>query len=69
MPEEDFEQLCMQHDLTYSYSDDHRKWRNGNESLHKIREAAKFVDNAAEIWNRVVDRKLKEDVREKFYWK
>jgi hypothetical protein len=68
---EDFKRLCQQHDLTYSYSDDHRYWRAGFSEWNAIRELADLIgkDVAAPIWNEVVDQKIAEESRHLFYWK
>lgn len=70
MTEDEFRQLCLQHDLTYSYSDDHSVWRRGSMSFTLIRDAAKQLggDKAKPIWNSVVDQKVVEKFRQGFYW-
>lgn len=71
MTEEQFRQMCIAHDLTYDYSDDHRSWSAGRASMAAIREAAKLLDPEAvrRIWNEVVDSKLVPGFRAGFYWK
>lgn len=68
---EEFEKLVNNHDLTYSYSDDHRYWSAGVAQEKIIIEAAKSfpVEDVKRIWNAAVDRKLIEGCREPFYWK
>lgn len=69
--EEEFRDMCVRHDLTYDYSDDHSVWTRGNASLAKIQAAAKQLprETAVRIWNEVVDTKLIADARAQFYWK
>ena len=67
----DFARLVRQHDLTFAFTDDHRVWLAGQDSLTKIMmmrgKLAEDVANA--IWNAEVDRKLaSEEARERFYW-
>lgn len=71
MTEEKFRQMCQQHDLTFDYSDDGGVWRRGQESLARVKAAAKELprDVAVRIWNEVVDTKLVEGARSNFYWK
>lgn len=71
MTEEQFRQMCIEHDLTYDYSDDGNCWRAGRASMAAIREAAKQLDPeiVRRIWNEVVDSKLVADFRAGFYWK
>lgn len=68
---EDFENACQRHDLTYSYSDDHRYWTAGCASHDRIRKAAEQFprDDVERIWNAVVDTKLVPEVRSQFYWR
>lgn len=68
---EDFEEAVRNHDLTYSYSDDHSCWRRGATDHDRIRDAAKkFPPQEVErIWNEMVDRKLVESARSQFYWR
>ena len=68
---ERFKELVRAHDLTYQYSDDHRYWSRGSRQYSEIRTLAKEIgmEIAMEIWNKEVDRKLREDSREQFYWK
>lgn len=70
MTESEFENMCKAHDLTYSFSDDQRVWRNGVNSYRKIRNAAKQLDTevANKIWNRVVDQKINAEHVSQFYW-
>lgn len=67
----EFEKMVNGHDLTYSYSDDHRVWQNGSAQHTRIRTAAKLlpVDDVKRIWNAKVDKALSEGYREPFYWK
>lgn len=68
---EDFERACNGHDLTYSYSDDHRWWRAGFDSHRRIERAAKQFprEDVERIWNAMVDRRVVEGVRAQFYWR
>jgi hypothetical protein len=68
---EELDALIARHDLTFEYSDDHRAWKRGSESLAEIRRVAKEFprEQVVEIWNRHVDRKLREGYRDSFYWK
>lgn len=65
-----FLKMCRDHDLTYSYSDDHRYFMAGHHSLLKILDFAKTIDadDAARIWNQVVDEKIKKGSRGQYYW-
>lgn len=69
--EEEFRKLCVSHDLTYEYSDDHSYWTRGRASLAKVQEAAKKLDRAVaeRIWNEVVDTKVIESHRKDWYGK
>lgn len=55
-----FTDLCEKHDLTYTYSDDHRAWTRGREEADAIAAAALRItyDDAARIWNAMVERKI-----------
>lgn len=73
---EKFDELVEGHDLTYSYSDDHRYWTRGEESMRKIRAMrdrliAQDPENkkkCAEIWNKWVDKKLVKSEAPNWYW-
>lgn len=69
--EDTFRAMCRGHDLTYSYSDDGRVWRRGEDSFRQIKTAAAQLPRevAVRIWNEVVDGKIAEGHRETFYWK
>jgi len=71
MTEDEFRRMCVLHDLTYDFSDDHSVWRRGGESLTKVKTAAAELprETAVRIWNEVVDTKLREEYRQQFYWK
>lgn len=71
MTEEEFRKLCMAHDITYEYSDDHRAWSKGSQEYREIHAAAAVLgaDVAKPIWNECVDKKIIEGHREQFYWK
>lgn len=66
-----FEHLVKNHDLTYSYSDDAKVWRVGEEQLRAIKEAAKSLplEDVKRIWNAKVDKTLVEGSREAYYWR
>jgi hypothetical protein len=67
----EFARLVRLHDLTFAFSDDHRVWLSGQDSLTKIMVMRGKLDEgvANAIWNAEVDRKLASDeVRERFYW-
>jgi hypothetical protein len=68
---EEFAELVRQHDLTYSYSDDNRVWRKGQDERIAIEQAARDFDPAdvQRIWNEAVDKKLAESARAQFYWR
>ena len=68
---DEFEKLVAAHDLTYSYSDDHRYWVKGEESMKKIHELMKTLpkEECVKIWNKYVDKKIMPGSREMFYWK
>lgn len=67
---DEFEDLVAKHDLTYSYSDDHRDWTKGEQSMKKIRELMKSLpkEEYVKIWNKYVDKKVLPGSREMFYW-
>lgn len=60
---EKFKKLVQAHDLTYSFSDDHRVWLSGEASWRAIDEAAKGLkpEDAARVWNEKVASVLGED--------
>jgi len=66
---EEFRKRCKSHDLTYAFSDDHRKWRAGETSWASINELSKWLapDDCSRIWNEIVDTKISPDGREQFY--
>ena len=67
----EFDELVRTHDLTYMYSDDHRYWKAGTESMKKITEMSSKLPRefVVKTWNKYVDQKLAEHAREQFYWK
>ena len=74
MPEDKeakFRQMCVSHDLTYAYSDDHRYWVAGERTLKAIKAFAETMDDEVvkRIWDEVVDTKLKAGHCEEWYWK
>lgn len=60
---DDFKKLVEAHDLTYSFSDDHRVWASGQASWEAIDEAAKGLlpRDVAKIWNDKVKKVLGDD--------
>lgn len=66
-----FADAVQKHDLTYSYSDDHRAYTRGREQWLVIHRMAQDLDSAdvERIWNAAVDRKIAEGSRPMFYWK
>lgn len=66
-----FTDAVQKHDLTYSYSDDHRAYTRGREQWQRILGLAAQLSagEAAAIWNAAVDRKIAEGSRHLFYWK
>jgi hypothetical protein len=73
---EAFDKLVGSHDLTYSYSDDHRYWTRGEESIRKIRAMQERLvkqdpenkKKCAEIWNKWVDKKINAKYASDWYW-
>lgn len=67
----EFEKLVNGHDLTYSYSDDHSVWNNGNAQYKRIKEAAKEfpIEDVKRIWNAKCDRTLVASEAPNWYWK
>ena len=67
--ESTFREMCIKHDLTYMYSDDHDVMLAGHRSYSAIQRVAKDLDPevAARIWNDVVKSKVKSD-HSLFYW-
>jgi len=39
------------HDWSFEWSDDHRVWRAGKDSLEALRSAQKFIDPDGMVWN------------------
>ena len=70
--QKEFYIACLNHDLTFEMSDDHRVWSKGRDSLTGVRVLARQLKlkhpQMVEIWNAVVDQKLVESCREQFYW-
>ena len=66
----EFKKMVRDHDLTYSYSDDHRCYTKGAAEYDKILKEAKTLPRAdvVKIWNAVVDKKLMSFARSSFYW-
>ena len=66
----EFYKAAKSHDLTYQFSDDHRAYKEGERTLWKVKHLAKSMEysRAAEIWNQVVDEKIRPESREGFYW-
>ena len=66
-----FDELCKEHDLTYSYSDDHSAYTKGHEHHKKIMELSKEIPHniAVQIWNKYVFEKLSEHYIEEYLWK
>ena len=67
----EFDKLCKEHDLTYSYSDDHSAYTKGHEHHKKIMELSKEIPHniAVQIWNKYVFEKLSEHYIEEYLWK
>lgn len=65
-----FARMVDEHDLTFTYSDDHSVWVRGNEEYRRIKVMAEALPEteAVRIWNDAVDRKLLPGVREEHYW-
>lgn len=68
--EDEFRRMCMAHDLTYQYSDDHRAWQAGSEFASALRRAASQLDRktAVRIYNEIVDSKIVPQFAHEFYW-
>ena len=67
-----FRALCVNHDLTFDYSDDNVVWRRGwaeRDALHLYAKKNLLREDAVRIFNEVVDTKLAAGYREGFYWK
>lgn len=73
---EAFDKLVGAHDLTYEYSDDHRYWVKGKESLSQIRGMMSRLvaqdpankKKCVDIWNKWVDKKLVKSEAPNWYW-
>lgn len=50
-PEQLYRLAMRQHDWSHEFSDEHRVWKAGRESLAKITEMQKDIDPDGEIWN------------------
>ena len=66
----EFARLVRQHDLTFAFTDDHRVWLAGQDTLQAIMTMRDKLDPevANAIWNAEVDRKIASEARERFYW-
>lgn len=66
-----FDDLCKDHDLTYSYSDDYRNYVRGRHSHEMIMELSKQIphNEAVKIWNKYVMEKLNVEYVEEYLWK
>lgn len=67
-----FRELCKNHDITYSYSDDGSVYNRGNAQYAEIVEMSKSIprEDAVRIWNEEVDKKfLYEQDRAEYRWK
>ncbi len=70
MTKERFRAMCRLHDITYVYSDCHETWRTGCDTMMQILAGAKQMEDGEgkRIWNEIVDEKIAEPYREKYYW-
>jgi hypothetical protein len=68
---EQFEELCKEHDLTYSYADDYRDYVRGKHSYNMIMELSEQIPyyEARNIWNKYVMEKLNVEYVEEYLWK
>ena len=66
-----FDDLCKDHDLTYSYSDDYRDYVRGRHSHKLIMELSEQIphNEAVKIWNKYVMEKLNVEYVEEYLWK
>lgn len=66
----DFLDLIDRHDLTYEYSDDARKYRQGAASMSLIRQAALTFSTGRvqKVWDEMCDRKSPAN-GSMFYWR
>ena len=66
-----FDDLCKDHDLTYSYSDDYRDYVRGRHSHKMIMELSEEIphNEAVKIWNKYVMEKLNVEYVEEYLWK
>jgi len=66
-----FEELVRDHDLTYSYSDDHSCWVRGKDQIAVINKMMAHLPRkeCVLIWNKYVDKKIVESARAQFHWK
>ena len=66
-----FDDLCKDHDLTYSYSDDYRNYVRGRHSHKMIMELSEQIphNEAVKIWNKYVMEKLNVEYVEEYLWK
>ena len=63
--------MCLNHDHTYSYSDDHRYWIAGFRSYESIMAAANVIgmSEATVIWNEVVRGRFpSKEGRDRYCW-
>ena len=67
--EEEFIKLCLEHDITYAYSDDEKAWSKGCDEYLTIQKKAKTIASAIRIWNHIVDLRIAiKEERQKLYW-
>ena len=64
-----FIELIRQHDITYDYSDDNKRYQKGRVQFKQIRDLAKDIPDANEIWNQEITNRLSRDIREYYYWR
>jgi len=69
--EKEFEELVKAHDITYVYSSG-RAYREGAQEYKRIQDFIKSgkisKEKATKIWNKYVDKKIREKSRKEYYW-
>lgn len=65
---DEFKKLIAQHDITYDYSDDNKRYQKGRLQKQKITQLAKEIPEAKDLWNAEIDRRLSKDLWAIYRW-
>jgi len=71
MTEDEFRILCRRHNLRYGFEQSNDKWIAGVRSMFHLKAHARKLPEGigTQIFNGVVDEKVDEHERGKFYWR